>query len=205
MELRDYLKMLWSGWLVVAAAAVIFAIAGYGKAALTKPVFQSFATFNITKKPQPANPQVYGYDNYYSLLAAAGLTEMVQGIITSPNTVLTVFEKANVAPPTTDSKKLAKTFRVQKISVNSPTLTVLYYDTERQNAKKVLDQLKTAVQDEIGNFKTTGSLSQDFGLTSTETKVVLKNQNKHQTAAVFALVGLILGSMAVIGKKYVKA
>lgn len=200
MELKDYLKLLGKGWLTIVIVVVIFGFLGYYNAKRSKPTTAAFVTFEVTQKPETGED--YKYDNFYNLSAASILTDQIAGLATNPNTIVDVYKKAGINLLETDVRKLAKTFRTQKSSGGSNTLTITATNEDTKTAQLLIENLRTIVISSFDKKKSDGQISNAFNISASETSTLTAVSNATVSTAVMGLIGFIVGSILVLLKKY---
>lgn len=202
MELKDYIKLLTKDWYLVIGFGLVAALLGYYLAITARPQYQGLATFTVTQKAQSANNNLFVYDNYYSVSASAYLAETLNSIITSPNTVVSVFDSAGFPAPANDYRKLLRVFRSTKPNQYTSAVPVSVNAGTKDDAKKIMESLSNFLKADFSRKQQSGTLSKDFGLDATPVIVLEKLPNASIQTGIYSIAGIIIGSVMVVIKDY---
>lgn len=134
MELREYIQLIkkykiifFATWLAVIALAT-------GWAQSRPKSYDVSMAVEVARDDQEQTDD-YQFDQYYRLEADNKFSDTVVQWLKDPAVVHVIYSDAGLALPSDDLQKLAKTFRVEKLSSNY--IQVRYAVTDPQQAEKL--------------------------------------------------------------------
>lgn len=146
-ELRDYLKLIKKYfWLFM--VLILVAVASAVGWSLTQPVvYLASTTLYVNRVPEPSNDRYYTYEGYYSGLASKEYTDVVVGLLKTPDIANLAASKAGL--DITSAALGAKT-QVRKASPQLISVSVTH--SEPDSAKKLINALSQAVAEKSKNL-----------------------------------------------------
>jgi len=134
MELKEYLEIIKKQWKTF-VFIIFLVIAGSLLYFLFRPIsYSTSLTINITRTGRQITGN-YKYDDFYRLQADEKFAETLVEWLKSPRTVANILEEAEIGINNMSNRKLAKVFRVQKLS--SQVISVSYGSENRIYAEKI--------------------------------------------------------------------
>ncbi len=192
MELHHYIALILQKKLLV-AAIIVGALAATCAFTLTRnPSFLTSSTIGITTSEKQQTPD-YQYDGYYAIQASELFSDTVTSWAESPDVIVNVFDKAGIAAPTQNIKKLAKIFTANKLSAQN--VEIRFTTDSEETAKKLVSGLQQAFDEKTKTINDASKGSTSFQLVFSDAVTKEAAQN----LALNLLIGLVVGTIVALG------
>ena len=188
-ELRDYLK-LFRNYLPLIGGVVLLCILGMLTWQLGKKVtYQATATIYLSKNSEAKNNQYYTYEGYYALVSAKESTDVLVGVLKSP-------DLQRIAYGDRDDLEVVDT-QVKK--TNQQLIEVKVSATGEEASKKAVTALLQA-------GATKAKLTSDHGFEASfvnpEIMVVRVEPNLALSLGIAVLAGVIVSLLVIVTREY---
>lgn len=201
MELRDYLRVYWSGkWIII--ILVVIATATTAVVAATRPVRSgvsvSFAINRINKETTPD----YQFDGYYALQATDLFAQTVTSWFSTPSVLQAVYNKAGLNANIDSAASLTSRFKVKKYS--SQNIVVRFTETNDARAAKLASALKSVMEEQASQLNQDASGKSLFAIVGEAPVITPAQPNVLLLSIAAALLSFILGIFLVTARHYLK-
>ncbi|MBI3261494.1 hypothetical protein HYZ64_03960 [Candidatus Berkelbacteria bacterium] len=201
MELRDYIRIILKQKLIVLAIAIMLGAAGYLSTARQAPTVDGSVTFTVVNSERfPANQ--YGYDYYFTIQSSSLLADTIDGWFGSPNFVAKVYNSANVALPSDNTRAAGRIFKSVKEIEKSPIIVISIKTNDRAETEKIIKAAADVTNQEITELVKLGKLPNTFSVLASDPLILESKPKPELTGIVGLVVGLILGCVIALGKHY---
>lgn len=204
MSATDYLKLLRQTIWVILGLSIMVALVAYWWEGRKPAQFEGVLTLTVIKKGSPGQPPVFNYDDYYSLQASGYLTDLISGWLVSPNVVGQIFDQANLPLPGQTAKQLAKVFLYRKPVAVSGVLSVSVKTGSPGATRRLAEAAGGVIQSQLATFKNEAQLTNDFQLIISDPLVLEQKVNPLRQAVAVGLASLVLVSLIIITREYIR-
>jgi len=202
MELREYLKIFVARvWLFV--ATIIVVVGGTYVFTITRPQTYTGALtiYNvINADPQDiSNGKFYEYDNFYSLEASKGYSDIIIAWLQDPSNVSQIYAQANKEIPAGNLKKFSQLIKATRIE--PAAVEVFISSLDNDYVKSLLASTKQFVVNKNEDWKNKGMIT-DSHLDISEPIIYKDKAPILINLAIALVVGIILGLASVYLTEY---
>lgn len=187
MEINQYYDLIKKNLLFILSVVVVFVgLAMYMTA--RKPIdYQSSTSVEVTRTQKNSQKDVdyYQFDNYYSVMVGASVSDNILSLITSPSVVAEIYQKAGYELPKGDVKDLGKTFTAKKKVNTSAVIDISYSNSDKEKAERMIETVSDVLRNKVSDYNRATETA-DFSLISNKPVVI-------EGTKPFAINGVIAG------------
>lgn len=202
MELKEFIKIIKAKYKLIFAIAVLTGVSAYiFSAAQSKQYETSLSLFVIKSETQDTSD--FKYDGYYALQAAESISSSMEQWLKDPETVNTIYQKAQLGTDFGDLKSYAKKFKAKKMS--SQHIEVKFKTESEKEAEKISSAILEITDAKLKTMKTESKDEVSFALEKTNPLIIENRPDAIINLIIGLISGLFLGIFVVLLKEYFSA
>ena len=203
MELREYLKIFQKNISLILACAVLVGTAAFVYTFRQPVTYETAGNITVVPKSAGELKNVYEYDGYYALQAAASFTTTITSWLGSPDTVSEIYQKAGLDVGNQSAKALSKFVKTTPIA-NSFSLKYQLSTTEKEKTSKLAKAATDVVKEKTTSFNQKTSSKLNFEINSDEPIIIENKPPVTLYTIAGTLAGFVLGLFLALLREYFK-
>lgn len=193
MELKDYIRIVLKNWYFFIAVILVL-IVNEMLSYQSNPVSYQGSTTFIVGNSSVQEESVLDYDNYYNVLGSGAVADILDSMITSPNTISRIYNDANVNMEVADLSKISKLIKTSKTTPTSSVIVAKVENSSKQNTEKILNSTNKIIKQDFGELISKKAVSEDFILVPSEIYVSEIRKNYMLEMIIAIVAGFIIAS-----------
>lgn len=199
-ELRELVKILKKYRYFLIAPTLLGLVLSLAWTAFTPEYYRANATLYVYRTQESLSDQFYTYEGYYSQQASKEYTDVVIGLLKSPDLARLALEKADSDNSNPDY--LLKSLKVKKTAPQLISLTVTKSTAEE--ARELLVSLAKAVSERAQSLNKEGNRGVIVSLVKEDPLILKLNKDFGLNITIGSFAGLILGLTLTFTISYLK-
>lgn len=205
MELKEYLKILRKNLNVFIGTILIVLAVTYIYTIKTPPTYYTASSILLNRKSTfTPQAQYFQYDSYFAIQSAALLANAISSWLQSPATVLEIYQRAKIIPPSTSLSKLSKIFKIRKQTAETNIIDISISEKDKEKSEKLMQEALKMVEEKTNQVAKSSGVAESFEVLSSNPVTISSKPDLVINLSVAAVVSIILGLILVFMKKYLE-